>query len=187
MAVVLQYLVLIKNFALISYPGFFICLLTIIIGLVVSNRIEEIGRGRQFMGCLVAICGALLEYFLPIFTTRVPSVGAYIGSAMAVMIIRLVATVLAFKFFCGYKMSTWVIVLFVIVLIVYFGRTYYYSQIVYNMTELINNKNRGMEAFIKLFNSGNALDYITFITVIVPPLAVYIDAIPQSKKYKVET
>ncbi len=55
------------------------------------------------------------------------------------------------------------------------------------MTELINNNNRGMEAFIKLFNSGNALEFITIITVIVPPLAVYIDAIPQSKKYKVET
>ena len=55
------------------------------------------------------------------------------------------------------------------------------------MTELINNKNKTMQSLLALFNNGKALGYITAFTVIIPPISIYVDAVPQAKKYKVET
>ena len=179
---VLKILKLIEYFAIVRYPGFFICLLTIIFGIILSNKHEEIGRVRQFMGCVIAIAGALIEFFMPIIVTFIPTMGAYIASEVGILIIRFISTILAFKMFSGYKHSTWVIVLFVIILLVFTGRTYYFSKILYDMTNMMKVNSNGIKAFFDLFNNKNALNVITILSVIVPPISIYVDAFGTSKK-----
>jgi hypothetical protein len=162
----------IVNYIFFQYPGFLICLLTIIFGIRLSNTQEEIRRNRQFIGCFIAIVGAIIEWFIPfIINTR-----SYIISSIGIFIIRFIVTILAFKMFSSYKCSTWVLVLFIILLIVYIGRTYYVSQIIYNMTNMLMNHNQGSLSFMDLFNNKSTLNVMSMILVIIPPISVYIDA-----------
>lgn len=179
---VIRYLKLIVDYALVQYPGFLICLLTIIFGIKLSNKHEEIGRGRQFMGCFIAIAGAIIEWFMPLIINVIPTVGSYMASSIGIFILRFIATILAFKMFSGYDYSTWVLVLFIILLLVYTGRTYYFSQIIYNMTNMLTNKNQGFLSFMDLFNNKSALNVISMISVIVPPVSVYVDAFGTNRK-----
>ena len=169
-----KYLMSIINYIFFQYPGFLICLLTIIFGIRLSNTREEIKKNRQFIGYFIAIVGAIIEWFIPFIF--IIDTYYYMVSSIGIFIIRFIVTILAFKMFSSYKCSTWVLVLFIILLIAYIGRTYYVSQIIYDMINMLMNQNQESLSFMDLFNNKSTLNIISMILVIIPPISVYVDA-----------
>lgn len=171
----LRYLMM--GFHLMSrYSMFVIYIICAVVGVILSKKSGKADSVRIGVGILILAIACVAENFMPalILSKHMNQTVRFVVYYGA-FVLRLIAMVVAFAVFFGYRLTKWIGVLFIIVLVVGFFYNLFTNRMIFGMGDAANGVSKSTTFLMAFFNNGSALNFVRILLSFVPTIALCID------------
>ena len=178
----IRYLLMIVDFVFFRYSRQLTYLMVAVIGIILSKKYGKADSVRIGGACVLLAAAFAAEYFLPLLMSKSMNQTVYFIVLFGSYIIRYAAMIIAFKIFCGYKLTKMVGFLFIIAIVVCFFYCLFRVRVIFGIGSFVNGIDKGTSFLMAFFNNEKALNFVSILLSLVPPISLCIDGFLTIKK-----
>ena len=178
----LQWLMMFIHLVFFRFGTVFVYLLTAVVGIILSKRSGKADSVRISGACLLLVLAYVAEYFLPMLMVNNLNHTFYFIVHFGCYMIRYVAMFIALKIFCGYKLTRWVAFLLIVSVVVCFFYCLFRTRMIFGLGSFVNGIDKGTTFLMAFFNNQSALNSVSLLLTLVPPVCLCIDGFLTIKK-----